>query len=400
MSLTPGTRKDLVAVTVTAAPGILIPDWAAIIAVVLGVTTFAAAQGVTYPLISLTLASRGVSSAMIGFNAAAFAAGLASATLLIHQLTRLASGERLIVGALVGCSLALLSFWLLEAVAFWFVARYFLGLFAGIIFILSEAWLHAASPDRIRGRIAGMYGAGMCFGFAAGPLAIPLFGSSHGFAFAVTAVYVAAVAFLTALLGRRARTKPQTAPPGALLTIARTTPVLVVMVVAFGFADIAAISGMPVYFVKTGHSEAFAAFSVTAMALPTGLAQPFVGALLDRWARLSVAVGAGLITAATFLLMPLLESETAILVAFAVLGAASFGLYTSALTLLGERYSGGLLVAGTAVFSLSYAVGSAIGASVTGFAMDLLLPAAAPVVTGLVLLVLTASFLAGRRKPG
>ena len=35
------------------------------------------------------------------------------------------------------------------------------------------------------------------------------------------------------------------------------------MVFAFGFADIAAISAMPVHFVKMGYSQSFAAISVT-----------------------------------------------------------------------------------------------------------------------------------------
>ena len=57
------------------------PDWAAIVAVVLGVTAFSVAQGVTYPLISLVLEGRGVSSTLIGVNALAFALGLGAATL-------------------------------------------------------------------------------------------------------------------------------------------------------------------------------------------------------------------------------------------------------------------------------------------------------------------------------
>ncbi len=63
--------------------GDIAPDWPAIIAVVLGVTAFSVAQGLTYPLISLSLEGRGVSAATIGLNAMGFAAGLAAATLLL-----------------------------------------------------------------------------------------------------------------------------------------------------------------------------------------------------------------------------------------------------------------------------------------------------------------------------
>ena len=373
------------------------PDWAAITAVILGVTAFAAAQGLTYPLASLVLESRAVPESLIGLNAGSFGVGLAAATLLIRRLTAAVAGDRLIVLGLLGCSLCLATLAGSEALWVWFAARFLLGFCAGVIFIMSEAWLNTACPDRLRGRVSGIYGAGMCAGFAVGPLAIPLFGTEDGFAFALLAIYVAAVAFLAAILSRRTRTRPEPSPAGAILRFLRGAPLLAGMVLAFGFADIAAVSVMPVYFVKTGHSEAFAALSVTAMALPTALAQPLVGLLLDRLSRPVVAVGCGLVAAFSFLSIPLLQSEPAILAVFALMGAASFALYTCALTLLGERYTGGLLVAGSAVLSLAYAVGSTLGASATGFAMDVLAPAAAPVGAGLVLLAFAVFFAFGRR---
>lgn len=374
------------------------PDWAAITAVVLGVSAFAVAQGLTYPLISLLLQSRGASATLIGLNAGSFSAGLAVATLAVHPLTKYIRGDRLIVAGLIGCSLSLAIIAAADPVWVWFIARFFLGFCASIIFILSEAWLNTASPDRLRGRVSGLYGGGMCIGFAAGPLAIPLFGTHGGIAFAILAIYIAAVAFVTVMISRRARTQPERSSPGALLQFAGSAPLLVCMVMAFGFADIAAISAMPVYFVRTGHSEAFAAYAVTVMTLPTALAQPVVGMMLDTMPRRIVAAMCGALAALGFLAIPFMQSEVAILGAFALMGAACFGLYTCALTLLGQSYSGGLLVAGSAVYALAYAIGSAVGSTATGAAMDLYSPAATPVSAGLVLLAFTAVFLAARRR--
>lgn len=83
-----------------------------------------------------------------------------------------------------------------------------MGYCVSVIFMLSEAWCNAACPNRLRGRASGIYGAGMCAGFPAGPLAIPLFGTESGFGFALLSVYLALVAFGTAVLSRRARTRP------------------------------------------------------------------------------------------------------------------------------------------------------------------------------------------------
>lgn len=374
------------------------PDWPAIVVVVFGVSAFAVAQGLTYPLLSLLLQRSGASGTVIGLNAGSFALGLALATLLVHRVTALLRGDRVIIAGLVGVSCCLATFAMADAVSVWFVARFVLGFCASLIFILSEAWLNAASPDRMRGRISGLYGTGICVGFAAGPLAIPLFGTGGGLAFGIMAVYVAAVAFLIVLVSRRTRTLPEHSPAGTLLRFIKAAPVLVCMVLAFGFADIAAISAMPVYFVRTGYSEAFAAVSVTIMTLPAALAQPLVGWLLDTVSRHLVAAGCAAAAAVAYLLIPFVHSELPILLAFCVIGAASFSMYTCALTLLGQSYSGGMLVAGSAAYGLAYAIGSAAGSSTTGAMMDLVGPAAAPLSAGAVLVVFTAFFLLAPRQ--
>ncbi len=374
------------------------PDWPAIIAVVLGVTAFSVAQGLTYPLISLSLEGRGVSAATIGLNAMGFAAGLAAATLLLGRLTKLASADRLIIASLCGCSLCLATLASTSSLPVWFIARFALGFFVSMVFMLGEAWLNTACPDRLRGRVSGLYGAGMCGGFAAGPLAIPLLGTSGGLGFALLAIYIALVAFLTGLLTMGARTRPEPSSTRDLFAFFRHAPILILMVLMFGFADIAAISAMPVYFVKTGHSQAFAALSVTVLAVPTALAQPFVGVLLDKLPRRRIAISAAAVAATGYLAIPLVTSAPLLLALFALIGAASFALYTAALTMLGEQYRGGMLVAGSAAFALAYAAGSAAGSGATGFLMTLINPAAGPLGVGLVLVVSTLVFAAAGRR--
>lgn len=373
------------------------PDWAAIAIVILGVTAFSVGQGLTYPLIALVMEGRGVSSSLSGLNAAVFAAGLATSTLMIGKLTMLLRGDRLIVAGLAGASLSLAAFAAFNDLWLWFVARYALGFSTSIIFTMSEAWLNAACPDRLRGRISGAYGAGMCAGFAAGPLAIPLVGTEDGFAFALIAVYVAFVAFVSVMLGRFARTRPEAASARGLIDFARAAPLLLLMVLAFGYSDIAAISTIPLYFVARGYSENFAALVVSMVALPTALAQPLVGWLLDRVPRSLVAVASAALCGASFLALPLLSGEVPLLLAISLLGATSFSLYTCALTLLGDRFRGGLLVSGAAAYSLIYAIGSAAGSSSTGLIMDWSLDGA-PILTGTLMLVFAVIFAIGLRE--
>ncbi|MCA1970537.1 MAG: MFS transporter [Rhizobium sp.] len=372
------------------------PDWAAIAVVILGVTAFSVGQGLTYPLIALVMEGRGVSSTLSGLNAAVFAAGLATSTLMIGRLTALLRGDRLIVAGLVGASASLAAFAAFDELWLWFVARFTLGFSTSIIFTMSEAWLNTACPDRLRGRVSGAYGAGMCAGFAAGPLAIPLVGTEDGFAFALIAVYVAFVAFVTVMLGRFARTRPEAASARGLIAFARTAPLLLLMVLAFGYSDIAAISTIPLYFVERGYSENFAALVVSMVALPTAIAQPLVGWLLDRSSRKRVAVSSAALCGASFIALPFLSNQAPLLLAVSLLGAASFSLYTCALTLLGDKFRGGLLVSGAAAYALVYAIGSAAGSSSTGLIMDWSLDAA-PILTGVMMLGFAAIFAMGLR---
>ncbi|MDP9589514.1 UNVERIFIED_ORG: MFS family permease [Shinella zoogloeoides] len=374
------------------------PDWPAIVAVVLGVTAFSVAQGLTYPLISLTLEARGFSPGLIGVNALAFAGGLAASTLMLGTLTARWRADRLIIASLIGCSLCLATFAASGSFAVWLLARFLLGFFASLIFMLGEAWLNAACPDRLRGRVSGIYGAGMCAGFAAGPLAIPLLGSASGIGFAMTAIYLAIVAFATAMLMFSTKTVPEPSSTGDVFRFLRAAPLLAGMVFVFGFADIAAISAMPVYFVKMGYSEAFAAVSVTVLALPTAIAQPFIGVLLDRFPRERVALAAVTVAAASYLLLPSMTSEIAILSVFALMGTATFSLYTCALTMLGERHSGAMLVAGSAAFALAYAAGSGAGSGLTGAIMEAGGPKAGPLSVGIGLVIFTAFMMKARKR--
>ncbi len=209
-------------------------DWASIAAVIVGIAAFAMAQGLTYPLISLLLASRGTDETLIGLNAAAYMLGLAVSTLVMPRMTAMLRAGTLVVFSLLGSAATLVFMAVLDDLAAWFFFRFFLGFCVNTIYVVGEAWLNVAATDRVRGRVAGLYGTSMAAGFAIGPLGIPLFGTENGFAFAACAVVIAFVAFLFAFLCRRAQVEPEAMPHGALLPFLRTSPMLLFVILLFG----------------------------------------------------------------------------------------------------------------------------------------------------------------------
>ena len=352
-------------------PALAATDWWSVATVTTGITVFAVAQGLTYPLISLLLAERGASDAMVGLNAAAFMLGLATSVLVVPALTRHLRAGQAIVAGLIGAAVILVGFAVTDALATWFVLRFVLGFCVNAIYVFGEAWLNAATADSMRGRVSGLYGAGMTTGFAIGPLAIPVMGTDDGLAFAACAVLVSLTAFGLALMSRRASVEPDKFALIDLPHFARAAPLLLFLVLAFGFVDGTVLALAPLHLTAGGASVSAAAVFIAVTHMGMIVAQPFLGLLLDRTDRWRVAAGCLVATGVVFgLLIVVPATGTLVWLLGALGGAAFFGIYTSALAILGREHGGAMLVAGASAFSLAYAAGGMIGPAATGLLAD------------------------------
>ena len=352
-------------------------DWASVLAVTLGITAFSTAQGLTYPLFSFLLDDRGASDGLVGLHASAFMLGLGVSVAVLPSMNRILRARHLILAGLLTSVVCLTGFAVTDDLLVWLLLRFTLGFCVNTIYVLGEAWLNAAATDDVRGRVAGIYGAGMAGGFAVGPLGIPLFGTGGGLAFAVCAAIVAVVAFLFTALLRRTRVEPGVVVLAQIFSFFRLAPIMALIVVVYGILDTTAIAILPIYLTSDGLSQDVAAVFVVVLCAGMVVSQPGVGLLLDRYDRWSVVIGCLAVTAlslAAMLYMPL--DGWLLWPIAAVLGAAYFGLYTSALALLGREYGGGTLVAGSAAFALAYAVGGLIGPAATGTLMSVSVPSA------------------------
>jgi MFS family permease len=165
--------------------------------------------------------------------------------------------------------------------------------------------------------------------------------------------------------------RPEAAAPGSLLAFARAAPLIALMVLSFALVDAAAIALLPVYFVAKGLGAGLAASTVTALFLGVLGTMPVIGLALDRFDRTRVTMVCALTAGGAAALIPFLPAGGLLVwpVLF-VCGGAFSGIYTCALTALGEGFKGGLLVAGSAVIALSYAAGGAAGPPIAGALMQ------------------------------
>src|SRR3546814_15851876 len=125
------------------------------------------------------------------------------------------------------------------------------------------------------------------------------------------------------------------------------------------------------------------------MMVGMGLAQYPVGWLLDHFRRATVIAGCSLVAALSCAVLPWSLAVPAVFwPLMLLLGGASFALYTGALTVLGERFRGGLLIAGSACFALAYGSGGALGPLAGGSVLQPFGPAAMPAHFAVLFLVL------------
>ena len=116
-----------------------------------------------------------------------------------------------------------------------------------------------------------------------------------------------------------------------------------------------------------------------------------LGLLAERLTAQTVRLACVSATVLGCALLPVLIETPLIWPMMFVWGAVSYGIYTMTLIELGERFSGSMLVAGNAAFSLMWGVGGIAVPPAAGAAMDLLGAPGLPITLGLICLLLAVA---------
>lgn len=374
--------------------------WRAVGTVVALIAVFAATLGLTYPLLTLILEARGTAQATIGLNAAMTPLGILLGSLAAPAVARLVGPWRLMVVSLLATVALLGLLGLLQSLPAWYLLRFLLGLFNAFLFIVSETWINRLAPPARRGRVVALYTTCTAAGFGLGPLALPFTGIETFLPFALGMAGTGAA--LLPLLLWRAELPAERAPAGhvgvlSLLRFLPLAPVLLAAVAVASFAEAVMLALYPVYALDAGYSRDATAIALSVTIAGTALLQLPLGWLADRLPRRLVLAGCAFAAVAGLALLgPALGTPLLWPLLF-LLGGAFFGVYTLALTRLGERFSGGLLLVGNACFGLAWGFGGMLGPAATGAVMDLAGTASFPWVPALAFLLLGFAALGDRR---
>jgi len=337
-------------------------------AAIAAIVVFGFALGLMFPLLSLLMEREGVSPEVIGYNTAMAPLGILLAGFVVPRLVR-RFGAKLVAIIAAWVAAAIVIAYYYTDIAWWFGLRVAHGFAVSTLFSVSEAWIVRFAAGSYRTRILAIYTSLMALSFGGGPALISYVGIDGLLPFAIGAA-VLVVATIPMYLVREppAREDPKAAL--SALSFAPKAPILLMAVGLFAIIDAANLGFLPVYGVKKGMDRETAALVLTAFIVGNTVFQLPIGWLADHYPKRKVMAWCAIVTAITSALVPWSFGTILLWPVLLVCGAAAAGIYTVALSELGERFSGNELVAGTASFATVWGLGAVFGALLGGWAFE------------------------------
>lgn len=326
--------------------------------------------GYTVPLLALMLERQGYSQSEIGLNAAAGPLAAIMMGPFIPRLMQRLGPLNAMLWGVAGSVLALGLLPVFTGLWAWFALRFLLGGVGAIQWIVSEIWIVSLAAPQQRGRAISLYMVTLSGGFALGPLLIDQVGIEGNLPLIIAAVLIAASLPLL-LLARGLEPRLPPSPRAAFSQAFAAAPLVMTAAFLAGFTDQGALSHLAIFAERKGMTTDTAILLLTIMVAANLALQPVIGWLADRADRRRLLILGG----AIFFVVPMgLEfffSEPFVLWPLLVLwGGASLGIYTVALTILGDRFEPARLAAANAAVVALYQLGAILGPPAGGAGMD------------------------------
>lgn len=364
-------------------------------AAVSAITVFGLALGLMFPLLSLIMEKDGVRPGVIGYNTAMQTGGIVLAGFAIPRAAGHWGARRVaIAAALVTAAIVML--YPYASFPAWFVLRLGQGMAVGSLFSISEAWVVKFAEGAYRSRILALYTGILSLSFAGGPALIFATGVDGVLPFAIGAAVLVLGTLPIFLLREAPNSAEENAAALSIIGFAPKAPILLAAVALFAIIDAANLAFLPVYAVKKGMNAEIASLALTVFIIGNSVLQFPIGWLADHLNKRSVMAGCAIAAAIGSALIPVSFGTPAFWIVLLVTGTASAGIYTVALSELGERFTGTDLIAGTASFSTIWGAGAMLGALIAGWSFQQFGPDGLPYTVAVIFAVFIVAMVARR----
>jgi MFS family permease len=365
--------------------------WHMLLAAVASVTVFGFALGEMFPLLSLIMEKAGMSPAAIGANTAMQPVGVLLSGLIIPPLSRRFGPKRVLLAAAAASAFIVLLYPLTPIYWGWFLLRVLQGTAIAALFSISEAWIIQSADGEYRSRVIAIYSSILAGSFGLGPALIAATGIEGFLPFGIgAAVLLAAMLPVVSVQVPAAVHNEDDGAAASIWGLFHKAPVLLLSVMVYALFDAACLGLLPVYALRKGLTQETAALTLTILVLGNVALQFPIGWLGDVLPKRAVMTACVAVTAVFTALLPMAMGTPLQWVVLIIIGSSSSGIYTMALSEVGERFKGSELVTATAATASMWGIGALAGALLMGGTMQLFGPDGFPYSTALVMAAFTA----------
>lgn len=252
----------------------------------------------------------------------------------------------------------------------WTLTRFVFAILGTFLFVASESWILEIAPEKIRGRILGIYAMVFYGGIGIGGLLISHFGYKSNIV-----IYSAIALNLLILPFFALKTITPSTPNiddnnGFRLIIVAflAAPALFIPALAIGAIETAAFNLFPIWVRKIGFEDNMAGTILAAAALGNILLQGPIGLLADKIGRIKAIALIAIIAFIGPLILILVKTAQEALWVVGIWSGFVTGFYTMGLMGIAEHFNNKNIAAANATFGTFYCIGQ-VGAPAIGGAL-------------------------------
>ena len=349
--------------------------WRDFVAVTCSVAVLGIGVGSTLPLTALQLTARGLGPQVVGWLAAAVAAGGMAGTLASPLATIRFGQRRVMLWCVAVAAASVISLQYVDSLWGWAALRAVFGISMAPLFVIGEAWINSLPGDAVRGRVVAIYTTSftLCQVFGPALTSVVVQVPHHAF-------LICGAVFLLGMPGIALARDPP--PAGAAkggaptdhknaaaswFTIVRTAPAIVAGAALFAAFDNIMLSFLPLLGLEHGFSRNRALAAVVVVFIGDAALQFAAGWLSDRFGHARVHRLAGMILCCLLPLLPLLIEVTGLWELYLfVLGGVAGSVYTLSMVSSGQRFSGAALLRASGLIAFTWSLASSVGPAATG----------------------------------
>ncbi|ARU61222.1 hypothetical protein CBW65_09630 [Tumebacillus avium] len=349
-----------------------------LVAILVSIGLVGMTQGLIVPLLSFILEQREVSAVFNGISTTALFFGVIVASPFIELVVRKYGAKRTILYSTGLAIIMTLAFPIWDNLYAWIVFRVILGIALSGIFVSTEIWLNTILTANNRGRMFAFYGLAIAIGLMIGPLGINLLSISLWAPFLVSAIcYVIPMLITIRIPDEDSWLAEAEEEEGSGVKrwwrIFWLAPFAMLASLVYGYLDGALIGQFPIYGSRLDMLPATISLTLSVFVFGSIVFQFPLGWLSDLWGRRQTLLLAAVIGMVGFLLLPLAQNNTWMLMTmFFLVGGALGSFYSLGLAYLGDLLHGNNLTTGNVLYTMLYGVGSIMGPSFTGAAIQYL----------------------------